>query len=474
MKRYILIAAWALIAACAPGDNQQGGEEQASQQADDAVPLTADTVQGDWSGQLQVPGGPQLWLVFHISEDEAGDLTITMDSPDQGAMGIAGEGATIEDGAFSAEFPAIGARFTMEPGDGASMDAVWMQGLPMPFTLEPGNNVPDRERPQEPDTRDYVVEQVSFAGAADGVSLAGELTVPEGEGPFPGLVLISGSGPQDRNEELMGHKPFLVLSDYLTRRGYAVLRYDDRGFGESTGDFEASTTQDFAEDAAAALEYLKADARIDAGRTAYVGHSEGGLAAPISAREEPAAALVLLAGPAVPLSDVILRQTGDIMRAEGASESDVEEAVSASRNAFDVVRAGSGGEETTADALKQSLMDAGTSEGMAEAMTDRLTGPWMRWAMDYDPVPALEAYDGPVLALFGSKDLQVTPQVSAPLMENALSHPQSEVLTLDGLNHLFQPAETGALSEYIQIETTFDERALEKIGDWLDDVFERA
>lgn len=467
MKKFVAaIALAAFCAACSPGEN----EVRDTSVTEDTQELTAETVVGDWSGQLSVPGGPELWLVFHITEaDEEGGLAITMDSPDQGAMGIAGENASVEDGTFQASFPVIGARFTMTPGDGEEMKGAWIQGLPMPFALTRGNNVPARARPQEPQTRDYVVETVSFPGGADDVELAGELTLPAGDGPFPALVLISGSGPQDRNEELMGHRPFLVLSDHLTRSGYAVLRYDDRGFSESTGDYASATTRDFADDAAAALAYLKADARIDAARTAYVGHSEGGLVAPMATQVEPAAALVLLAGPAVPLSDVLLRQTADIMRVEGASEEDIETALAVNQSAFDIARAGNEDADALEAEMKAAFVSSGVNETMAENMSERMTGPWMAWIMDYDPVPALEAYDGPVLALFGSMDVQVAPDASEGIMREALSHPDSDVVTLDGLNHLFQPAETGAMSEYLEIETTMDPAALEAVSDWLDD-----
>lgn len=467
MKFLTAIALTLFCAACSPAN-----EDIPDTPSQAGAALTAKTVLGDWSGQLDVPGGPSLWLVFHVTGADEGGLAITMDSPDQGAMGIPGEVAVVENGSFSADFPMIGARFTMTPGASEEMDGVWMQGMPMTFKLKRGNHVPERVRPQEPETRAYVIEEVRFAGGAEGIELAGELTMPEGEGPFPGIVLISGSGPQDRNEELMTHKPFLVLSDHLTRNGYAVLRYDDRGFGESSGDFSVATTEDFAADAAAALAFLKSDERVAAMHAAYIGHSEGGLAAPIAARTESASALVLLAGPAVPLSDVILQQTAEILRAEGGSDADAVTAVEASRKAFDIIRQGAADEAELLSNLKRSFTDSGMAPSMAETIAERMTGPWMVWAMDYDPLPALKAFGGPVLALFGERDTQVAAAVSAPLMKKALSHPLSEVSTLEGLNHLFQPAGTGAPSEYVRIETTFDPAALQAVSDWLDEVFD--
>ncbi|MEM5515880.1 alpha/beta fold hydrolase [Henriciella sp. AS95] len=457
-----------VCAACSP-EPSDAPDEADLQASSETGELTATSVIGDWSGQLNIPGGPQLWLIFHVTEGEDGALAVTMDSPAQSVNGIPGEGAKIEEGVFSAEFPALGATFTMRPGEGDEMNGVWLQGMPMPFTLKPGDRSPELDRPQEPKSQDYVVEAVRVPGAEDGVMLAGELTLPEGEGPFPAAVLISGSGPQDRNEELAGHKPFLVIADDLTRKGYAVLRYDDRGFGESTGDFGQATTEDFALDAAAALAYLKADPRIDPERTAYIGHSEGGLAAPLATQTEEAAALVLLAGPAVTLGEVMLEQSEDISRAAGASDSAVEASANFSRKTFNLIREGMSEEEMRA-ALKEIIADSGLPPSLEDSTFKQIQGPWLAWALDYDPVPALEAYQGPVLALYGSKDLQVSAQTSAPLMEEALSNPQSEVVVLDGLNHLFQPAGTGSPDEYISIETTFDPVALDTMSDWLDDV----
>ena len=477
--RALAVAAMlAILGACGGGDSEQEAPQGDAVSADmgektPAAPdvsrdgITTASIVGDWSGTLEVPGGPSLPLVFHIEADEAGELAISLDSPLQGAMGIPGENARIEDGAFKASFPVVGAEFSAEPGEGDTLEAAWMQGLPLPIKLTRGVAEIEMNRPQEPTERPYVIEEVSFPGGADGVTLAGELTLPEGEGPFPAVVLITGSGPQDRNEELLNHKPFLIISDDLTRKGYAVLRYDDRGVAESTGDHSLATTEDFAMDAAAALAFLKSDPRVDAVRTAYVGHSEGGIIAPLAAPIEAPAAMVLLAGPSATLAEVAVFQSRELVLADGGTEAQANAAADALEQALELLRA----DEDLDTVLEKTIRlyeDAGLPSEMAESRARFTASPWMKWVMDYDPVPALEAYEGPVLALFGELDKQVAPSENVAAMEEALSHPDSQVIVLDGLNHLFQPARTGGMAEYATIEITFDETALEAISDWLD------
>lgn len=459
------------LAACGP-KSEAPATDPATTEAEAEAPvieLTEENVVGTWSGVLKVPTGQELTLVLHIGMDEeTGELAATLDSPDQGANGIPGENAKVEDGTFSADIPMVGAAIIFEPAGDGSMNAVLNQGMPMPFKMTRGYAPKERLRPQEPTERPYVIEEVTFPGGADGVTLAGELTLPEGEGPFPGVILISGSGPQDRNEELMEHKPFLVLSDDLTRKGYAVLRYDDRGFAESTGDFDSATTEDFATDAAAALRFLKADPRVDASRIAYMGHSEGGLIAPLAAGMEKPAAMVLLAGPSVTLSEVIIEQSQLILRAEGGTEAQIATAKTQNEAVFEILRSSENAEDAKAK-VREALIQMGVPENAVDAQVNQVVSPWMLWAMDHDPKPGIAAFDGPVLALFGSKDLQVPPSQSEGPMREVLTQDGSEIIVLDGLNHLFQPAETGGMSEYINIETTFDPSALNAISDWLDE-----
>lgn len=326
------------------------------------------------------------------------------------------------------------------------------------------------DRPQTPSDRDYVVEQIRIPGGDDGVILDAELTFPRGNGKVPALVLITGSGPQNKDEELAGHKPFLVLSDYLTRRGYGVLRYDDRGYGGSTGDYASATASDFAADAAAALAYLQSHPRVSADRTGYLGHSEGGYLAPLTQQHTPAGFQVHLAGPALPLlPDVMTTQVADIARSEGADDEAVLKEVHLVTGLTEILK-----EAESPEAVRDRLPKLFKKAGADPSTIKENLSVWAtNWALDYshyDPRPFLQSLDVPVLALYGEYDLQVSAVQNAPVMEELLSNPQSESIILSGLNHLFQPTNTGRVSEYMRIKTTIAPEALEAIGNWLDRV----
>jgi dipeptidyl aminopeptidase/acylaminoacyl peptidase len=265
-----------------------------------------DVLVGRWEGSLDTGAG-QLPIVFNITRGEDGSLTATMDSPAQGAFGIPVTAVSLEGSAVSLEVAAVAGGYagTLSE-DGSSIAGTWSQGpasLPLDVTRSDGDgaaSVPDR--PQEPALPlPYPWEEVRVPNPAAGVELAGTLTLPQGPGPFPGVVLVSGSGPQDRDEALMGHRPFYVLSDHLTRQGIAVLRYDDRGVGESTGSFAAATSEDFTADALAAVSFLRDHPRVSPDAVGIVGHSEGGLIAPMAAiRSDEVAFIVMMPGPWAP------------------------------------------------------------------------------------------------------------------------------------------------------------------------------
>jgi pimeloyl-ACP methyl ester carboxylesterase len=311
------------------------------------------------------------------------------------------------------------------------------------------------------------VEEVQIP-SVDGVTLAGTLTRPEGEGPFPAVVLVTGSGPQDRDEALLGHRPFAVLADHLTRAGIAVLRTDDRGVGESTGDFASATTPDFADDAAHALAWMAA--REDTGPTGVLGHSEGGLVAPLlQARTEEGAPkarfLVLLAGPSVDGAAILEEQGALILAANGASEEDIATQRLHTRTAIDSALAGDDIEAMMAALREVPGTEEATDEELRQGL-ERMATPWFRWFLAFDPAETLKSVDVPVLALFGERDLQVpAAQNEGPMREALGDHGTVEVLP--GLNHLFQPAETGSPAEYAKIETTMDPAALERVASWI-------
>lgn len=321
-------------------------------------------------------------------------------------------------------------------------------------------------RPQDPKHRPYYIETVTFPGGAD-VTLAGELTMPVGDGPFRAVVLITGSGPHDRNETIAGHRPFLVLSDHLTRSGYAVLRYDDRGVGGSSGSFSRASLSDFAVDAAVAHRWLSKHPKIKAALVGFIGHSEGGYIAPIAAQDVEAAFMIFLASPARRLlPDVMITQTKDLLEAQREHQSLVENADRQYRQAS-LILAGTG----SVDEKRQALADYSDKEGLSRRQKAKVLKTFANsWGIEHarnDSQALLRKAHIPVLALFGGKDLQVSAKVEAPIMETLLQHSSSKVVVFEGLNHLFQPTETGLLSEYSKNDVTLAPAVLKGIVEWL-------
>lgn len=356
------------------------------------------------------------------------------------------------------------------------------------LTLERAEGEPEGlRRPQKPPAEvPYRVEEVGFGSLAEGVRLAGTLTLPEGVGPFPAVLLISGSGPQDRDETLMGHRPFAVLADHLTRQGIAVLRVDDRGVGESTGDFAAATSEDFADDAEAGFHWLRGRAETDPAAVGLLGHSEGGIVAPMVAAREPAVAfLVLVAAPGVPGSELIPGQIERLARSTGADGAQVREQVTLQRRIQAVLLDDLPDEERRRrlDELFEASLEILTEEQREQAETAldlqrrQLLSPWFRFFLAHDPATALRRVAVPVLAIWGAKDLQVPPEQNRPPLESALAAAGNDRVTtrvLPGLNHLLQTADTGLPAEYGRIEETVAPEALALISGWIGEVAEAA
>jgi pimeloyl-ACP methyl ester carboxylesterase len=329
----------------------------------------------------------------------------------------------------------------------------------------------DYRRPQDPvKPYPYNCVDVTFANSDAGITLAGTLTWPQGAGPFRTVVLIAGSGPQNRNEELMNHRPFLVLSDALTRAGIATLRYDKRGVGQSGGDYAGATSPDFAADARAAVQYLRGQASFVASSIGLVGHSEGGLLAPTAAYANPDVAfLVLLAGPGVPGDEVLISQARAIGAVQGMSTDQLDEAEALNRRLYACFRATSDPKELERQ-LRDVLTSAGVTGAQQDAVIAELNTPWMRFFVTYDPAPVLTRTAIPVLALNGSLDLQVLPDLNLPPIQAALQgagNQQATVQKLAGLNHLFQHAITGAPTEYGSIDETMAPEVLAQVAGWI-------
>jgi hypothetical protein len=428
-------------------------------------------IDGIWQGTLDA-GGTKLRIVFHITNMEDG-LMATMDSPDQGANGIPVTTVTRNGAALTMELKQAGAKFEGKfSADMTSIEGTWAQGgASLPLVLKHTSSVTylERKRPQNPvKPYPYKEEDVTYTNKSAGVTLAATLTIPAGKGPFPAVLLITGSGPQDRDETLLGHKPFLVLSDYLTRRGIAVLRADDRGFAKSTGMFSTATTADFATDAEAGVAYLKSRPEV-AGPIGLVGHSEGGIIAPmVAARNPDVAFIVMMANSGVRGDELLVMQGALISEASGVPHEAVEKSAVTERKALEVVK-----QETDADVTAKKLRELlGTTipEAQLDAQIKQITSPWFRYFLVYDPAPALMKVKCPVLAINGDKDLQVPPKQNLPAIRKALQdggNKNFEVDELAGLNHLFQTAKTGSPAEYAEIEETISPVALEKIAVWI-------
>lgn len=430
----------------------------------------APSVAGSWAGTLDTGAGT-LRIVFHLAPTDDG-LAATMDSPDQGAYGIAAGPVTLEGGSLRIEVPVVSGHYEGEIAAGRGrIDGTWHQaGMTFPLVLEPSADAAP-ERPQEPrEPYPYEAIDVSFESVVAGVRLAGTLTLPPGDGPYPAVVLVSGSGPQDRDETAFGHRPFLVLADHLTRNGIAVLRYDDRGVGGSTGEIATAVTRDFADDAEGAIDYLLSRPEIEPDHIGIIGHSEGALVAPIVAnRTDEVAFTILLAGTGVTGEELLVMQLIAINRAMGASEE-----MTAQRSALQrellALLARTPDDSTAAEQAREVLAGAGVTGQVAEAQVAALLSPWMRHFLTYDPLPELRALKVPVLALWGEKDMQVPPEGNREPVERALAesgNPDVTSIVLPGLNHLFQTAGSGAPSEYAGITETFAPAALDQITEWI-------
>ena len=346
-------------------------------------------------------------------------------------------------------------------------------------------------RPQEPSKPyPYYTEDITFENSQAGITLAGTLTLPSTQINFPIAILITGSGPQNRDEEISGHKPFLIIADHLTKQGIAVLRFDDRGVGQSTGEFKTATTADFASDVASAIKYVKSRKEINDNKIGLIGHSEGGMVAPlVASKSEDVSFMVMLAGPGIDLVKLMLMQQELLAKAYGISEADINKHIlPVYKKAYHMITTYS--DSTALKAELKDLIDESYDKikeaydkSSADAMISDLTkeeaismqveewsSEWYRYFLKYDPAPILEKVSCPVLALNGDKDLQVTPKENLSAIDSALRRGDNTHVTvkmLPNLNHLFQNGETGSPEEYDEIDETFSPVALREISDWI-------
>ncbi|MGQ7944839.1 alpha/beta hydrolase family protein [Flavobacterium sp. WC2509] len=435
----------------------------------------AQEITGQWNGFLKVPGG-QLALVFNISKNENG-YTSTMDSPDQGAKGIPVTTTKFENTTLKLEIPS--ARIVFEGvlnQYNVIVGTFTQSGQTFPLNLS--REVLKKEavkRPQEPlQPYPYYTEEVTFENKIDKNILAGTLSLPRKEGKFPVVILITGSGAQNRDEEIFGHKLFLVLADYLTKKGIGVLRFDDRGVGKSTGDFKTATTLDFANDVRAGVAYLQTRKEIDKNKIGLIGHSEGGIIAPIVAENSKEIDfIVLLAGPGLRGDQLMLLQKEMIERQKGVSETEIQNGQEVFKGAYDIiVNSPANDVNLKTKAFNYLKLKLGTTatDTQISALTSQIISPWLVGFLKLDPAIALEKVKCPVLALNGEKDLQVSADPNLEAIKKALVKGGNKNVTtkkIPNLNHLFQECETGAIDEYATIEQTCSPVALEEISSWI-------
>jgi pimeloyl-ACP methyl ester carboxylesterase len=435
---------------------------------------------GRWEGIAEL-NGARLRQVLRIATTDERGTVLLYDSPDQLAMGLVAAdfvrngqsvGFSLLNG-FSKFAGTLSATQTQLAG---TFTAPGQPTVPVTFARAQQTVQRQPGRPQTPRAPfPYRIEDVAFANPVQkDVRLAGTLTLPEGQGPFPAAVLISGSGGQDRDETMLGHKPFAVIADHLTRNGIAVLRYDDRGMGRSTGDYSKATSADLATDANAAAAYLMTRPEIRDDAIGFIGHSEGGMIGPIAmAGNDEIAFLVMLAGPGTALDKLLLSQRRLMGSQMGLSTEQLDRAEPVMAAMFRAIASAD-----TPAAAREAVRALLTPEAVvalgAPAGTDpnlilqQVGGPWISFFLKYDPVPNLQSIKVPVLAIAGSLDRQVPSNENLPAIRAALSgNPDATIVELPGLNHLFQTARTGALGEYADIEETVAPKALDLMTEWL-------
>jgi pimeloyl-ACP methyl ester carboxylesterase len=439
-----------------------------------------------YEGTLKVGSGVELRLAFHLFKQKDGSYLGTMDSPDQGVSGIALDDVRVQDDTVRLELKSAKMVYEGKRGkDGQEITGELKQaGMTLPLVLKKVDKVRQSRRPQTPKPPfPYDAVEVAYDNKKGDVHLAGTLTVPRTGGPFPAVLLITGSGPQDRDETIFGHKPFLVLADYLTRRGIAVLRVDDRGVGGSTGNTRDATSADFADDVQAGVEFLKNRKEINASRIGLIGHSEGGIIAPlVASRTRDVAFIVLLAGTGVPGDEILYKQAADILKLSGADAEKMAQQKKLQERMFAVLRKVK--DKAAAEAqLRAAVAELAPKKGdkgeksevveaqpLLEGQIQMALTPWFRHFLDYDPRPALRKVACPVLALNGEKDVQVDARINLKAIEAALREAGNKdviVRELPSLNHLFQTCKTGGVSEYGNIEETLAPVVLETIATWI-------
>jgi hypothetical protein len=437
---------------------------------------TISRVEGTWQGAIET-GNMRMRLQLHLSHDDQGQLIAAIDSLDQSIQGIPASQVSESKNELKLELPAFHAQYVGTVSAAKNeLDGTWSQnGNIEKLDFHRSDRVLDLRRPQTPvKPYPYKADEVSISSVDGKVTLAGTLTLPSGAGPFPAALLVGGSSPNDRDESIAGHKPFLVLADLLTRKGIAVLRYDKRGSAQSTASFATGNISDFAQDVQSAFAYLKSRKEIDSKKIGIIGHSEGGiLAAMLANNQNDVNWLVLLATPATKGEETLLRQSELVARAGGMPEAQITQSLEFDRRVYDAIRTehdSAALEKKLRVLVQQSGLSATMPPAALQAQIQTMTSPWFRQFLDFDPKPLLEKVQCPVLALNGDRDLQVDAAENVPLLRTAFETAKNQdftVIEIEGVNHLFQTAQSGSPALYGAIEETIAPEVLTELRNWV-------
>lgn len=462
----------------------------------------AQHITGNWEGTLDV-NGTELTVVFHIVKDSAGKLTGTFDSPKQMAYGLKCSNISATDDSVLIEMKAFGAKYNgLFSTDKKNLTGSWGQGgMSLPLNLKKTSDVAivqEMKRPQTPKPPfTYFTEEVSYTNADNSVKFGATFTRPSiwadkvKEIKYPVALLITGSGQQDRDETLFEHKPFAVIADHLAKQGIATLRVDDREKGKTTGKFMSSTTLDFAKDVEAGIEYLKTRQDIDIRNIGLIGHSEGGMIAPmVASKRKDIKFIVLLAGPGVPIIELMEQQTVDVALANGITKDEVEkfrpvykpvmmaainesDSATAAKKIIDII---SGWKQKTDSVTVKNttgITDKASLDEFANSVISQVKQPWFNYFIKFKPENYLSNVRCAVLALNGEKDIQVAAAPNLEAIRKIMVEKMVKtfkVQALPGLNHLFQHCTACSAQEYAQLEETFSAEALGIISSWIKEV----
>jgi pimeloyl-ACP methyl ester carboxylesterase len=445
------------------------------------VSVFSQNISGDWSGKAK-RGDKEITFVFNIKQEGASYSSV-MNVPTFRISGMKPAVTTFTNGKLTINGSNLGMSYIADFNtELQQFEGTYKEGgIEMALNLKKGAvEVADQRRPQEPvKPYPYHEEEVVFPNKEANITLAGTLTLPSKSGTFPVVILISGSGPQDRDETFMGHKPFLVLADHLTKQGIGVLRFDDRGQGASTGDFGSATTEDFSKDVLSAIAYLKTRNDIDKTHIGLIGHSEGGIIAPLAANNSnDVAFMVLLASTGISGAELSVMQSKTLRQFPVKDEKAYEENA---RKAIAIVTSNKSEQEIKTeltahynDFLRPILKDLNVPEKNINAFIDNQVNtsikPWSRYFLQYNPADEIEKLQIPVLSLNGSKDTQVNAKINQNGIRQALikgGNKDYKIIELENLNHFFQECDTGKMDEYRKIEQTFSPIALKEISSWV-------